>query len=602
MNRFFVALVLCGLLACFSCLPSFAAADGAPELARWMDLSFVEADDFAGYGPYPPELLVSPALYWTHGAVQILSSLARPIENSRQVGDFVRSLEQTNGMYDDAATDAPVFMETLWALRVLRLLEEPPRSPEAVRNGLLENLRGLALDPAIIDRHLIQQLADAMLIVQGLQQLDGKEAVSSYPESRRVSEAARQVLLEHPLTAADCLLWNTGPAFDAFWLAARLVSAVNPRSMPNHAVECLERCANGIPTASGDFIITAQIANLVEMLGAVQEWTNMPSCTRNDIRDFLTNRVFPSICDIGGYGWRNAWNGGVIDTPANVRLVQLCAQVGVDYPHTQALVAALDLVRVHDGWIPRDLATPSPHMTYYALIMLTDAGLSPPSPTKVASYLRSFFRSPGESLRNLFHAAIGRILLGEERGAVRDEVLASLSASPSIELAEEPEWLTALLFHFQLSVETSAIDSVLTARAIELADYFQQTSDPRMFMLHEMAQLASILQRDIVPRDALLSAILALEAEGGGFLAIDGSPIADTGSTLEAIEALSALQAADAIPAETCRRFVERCSVPPGFSFAPPEELVALNEDVYVDLLTSATAVRLLWHFQQTHT
>ena len=278
----------------------------------------------------------------------------------------------------------------------------------------------------------------------------------------------------------------------------------------------------------------------------------------------------------------------------NIDLVRLCAMIGLEYPNADQLIHAFERVRISNGWASLDLTTPSSHSTHDALAVLQWTGLPTPSPDKIRAFLQTFFESSDASLRDLHEAAMGRLILGEQEGDVGREILMALRRRSDQELAQEADWLGLLLLRFALYPDTKAMFDVLTVRSEELADAVRQTPFPRMEMLYSLAILGTVLGQDVDQREALVDEMLCLKADGGGFRAVQISPVADTVSTYQAIEALSLLGAGELIPSQMCRRFAESCFLSPGYLFAPAEELIAIEEDLYMDLGTTATTVRLL--------
>ncbi|MBN1859270.1 hypothetical protein JW848_08710, partial [Candidatus Bipolaricaulota bacterium] len=404
MSRPSECLALCLSLILISS-PIAWAGGGIP---RWLDLSYVESEDVAGFGEYPYDRLEQPSLYATHGAVVNASYNGIPVENDGAIVEWLASLQQPCGSFDDPVTDAPALNETVWALQTLRLIgADLLRFADAL--AFLEStIATLSLDEteianefrsAMFDLHLVSacqsELATAgLLLDEGVLESLGEDLASVSPRMDSRIETAS--------------VWSWDEDDEAVWAYVIAVAQFAPETLSQASIEFLEAHLSTIKQhAPAHFLSCAWIRDLLVASAAAFQWETIPQVVAEQVWEFLVDRIFPATREVAGYGWTNRDGVRWLDTQMTVPLIQVCHLLGRSYPFAAPFSATLLPLRGPSGWGQQVQIVRDASSTFFALEIAQQIGWAGFSECKVLSFFKSVIQAPDSLPSDVAYAAKG---------------------------------------------------------------------------------------------------------------------------------------------------------------------------------------------------
>jgi len=574
------------------CLPGSCDVPD-PAVQHWLSVSYLEYQGLAGFGEYPAEQLTRPTLYWTHGAVENAVLNALPILGSDKIASWVVTLLLPDGSFDDPTTKAPTFIETLWALRILRLLGDDLERFSDTRAFLEQSLDGLDLTGSEISEELRSALSTASLILACCEEF----SAVGHPVAARYMDGLTSSLLElaswmNALVSSSGT-WSTDTIPQLAAQYTLMVARVAPEHLSSEGRDFLQRHLLFVETAPAQFTACLTIYVLLTASSQVFAWNDVPQEIREGVERYLEHSILPILSERGGFGWTGYQGITSVDAQMTVPLIRLYSVLGQRYPLADAFATTLAPLRIPEGWIFHIQVTPDPNSSFYALALAKISGWAGFSEPGLLSYCRAILHSSDSSPMDVLYAAKG----WAEIEGVSQELMALLTSrlqGCSFAWVETNiRSIVELLFLFNMPSETLTFVSVLEIRRLELVEVLSEAS--HVELLRELTMLDSLLGTESLSREAFTDRIFALYCEEGGFMHHSKMPesIPDVISTYMAIETLSHLGMSSAVSREALAEFILGCRFAPGYMLAPPDVLERIGESPYVELISTYCGTRL---------
>lgn len=550
------------LVVCFLWESSLSSPSlGEEEIAAlhtWLAATYVEGEEFAGFGDLGSEAVFTPNLYSTFGAVHSLFFLEEEIEGAEEIGEWINSLLDERGAYDDPLNNAPLVFETFWASSTLKLLGIQPAAPEHTAAFLLQlqGEDGLFRFDSVIGSSLWDNVSCTYLVSETFRLLGlvgTPQVTSALTRAReRVAQLVEDKLMSWQGEALDI-------QEDEHLLAVLELLAALGGGFPERGKAALRSFLAAIEHAPTDFLGPIAVNNLLdaaERAGLLrpQEIPELPGLHR-----YLFERVAPEIIKLGGYGWRKGW-AAKLDPVMTWPIVRLFRRAGLKYPGHFALLAALKVHRIEGGWMTFTLAVPKVDFTFFGVSIAQLTGWRDYDERKVRAFALSVLYQP-EDLHQIYWAAKLGKLMGVDEKTLRSLIESTLR----VHTKEDLYWSIQLLFEFNLPPPPE-IDASLSEVAETLAQKIQGL--PHIKYIRDLFRLQRLLGREWFPERQLVELVRSLQdPASGGFKAFPTSPGADLMSTWAAMNILGRTNGA--FDKEQCRLFVLSCWWNHGFAWVP---------------------------------
>lgn len=407
----------CSLAAAGVQLPGIDGMAEAP-VERWLQRAYAVAGPRAGFGDYPVDNVDLPSLQETWAAIAILPALAATAEGKLPLtAEWIDSLRLPDGLYDDPTTEAPVLLETSWALGSLNALDAEPGARDVTLATLVaaadECVDGEGRDGGS------STLGELSLIMRSIEVLRGNTFLTSDASLARVRSAVSGLLVaalqDEQVLSADALE-------DArMWLLTLLVAKTHEAKSPELVRNALTQQLQRIPSWPSGVVAEQQLLDLVDVSGRVFGWADLPSDVRALITAYLAATAL-AMPPSGAYEWSfGEWSW--VDPALNTSRAHLYALVGEEAPGHEAIAEAIDGLRCARGWSTLVEALPSIDFTYFGTRLalryetqFVDYGL-------VTEYARSSLADPAATAQDLLYAVrtllARQLLRGRPRGRGR---------------------------------------------------------------------------------------------------------------------------------------------------------------------------------------
>jgi len=571
------------LFLCFLWEPSVSSPSlGEKEVAAlrtWLAAAYVEGAEFAGFGDLGSETAFTPNLYSTFGAVHTLFFLGEEVGGEQEVGEWINSLLNERGAYDDPLNNAPLVFETYWASSTLKLLGIQPAAPECTAAFLLQlqGEDGLFHFDSVIESSLWDNVSCTYLVSETVRLLglsDTPEVISALTRAReRVAQLVEEELMRWQGEALDIQK-------DEHLLAALELLAALGGEFSGREKEALQSFLAAIEHAPKDFVGPIAVNNLLdtaERAGLLRP-QEIPELL--GLRRYLLERVAPEIIELGGYGWRKGW-AAKLDPVMTWPVVRLFRRAGLEYPGRSALVAALKAHRINGGWMTFTLAVPKVDFTFFGVSIAQLIGWKSYDERKVGAFALSILHQP-EDLHQFYWAAKLAGLTGAD-----EKTLRSSMDILRVHTQEDLYWYIHLLFEFNLPLPPEIAPSLSEVAHI-LAQKIQ--AFPHIKYIRDLFRLQRLLGREWVAERQLVELVRSLQdTVSGGVKAFPTSPGADLMSTWAALDILGSTKGE--FDKEKCRLFVLSCWWDHGFAWAPKGTTPPSSPP---DLFSTCVGVKLL--------
>jgi len=541
-------------------------AEWLDNLHRWLSVSYSESDEFAGFGDLGSEQISAPNLYAIYGSVHILHYIGAGIDRVQPIGDWINSLLNEQGAYDDPSEDAPLVFETLWAVTALNLLGIPPEQPGKTAQFLLQlqGKDGLFHHDRIIENNLRNNVGCTALAVTILRLL----GVGSFDQvNSALGRATERVasLVDDGLGSLTGERQNSGKD-DAYelWAALALYASLDPHGFPEDgkvALTCYLAEIHAVPTG---FLEASRINELLDAAEAVgiidaDEIPSLPG-----LQECLVQRITLEISGLGGYGWRSGW-AGRLDPVMTWPTVRLFTRAQLLYPYRALLLETVGRYRIEKGWSSFTIAVPEADFTYFGLVIARSAGWKAYNNRKILAFAYSILEDPRASVHDLFWAAKLAERLGESTAKLsymlRPKIVEACAGD-----CQDEYWVIPLLAEFSLPVPPS-LDKLLRERAEALA--MAISTAPRMQSVRYLIFVQRILDNQWMSEQDIKTVIMSLQVvQTGGFEVYPDSSGADLLSTHSAIEALMTLGSLGDLGVGKCMSFIISCQEAYGYAWA----------------------------------
>lgn len=580
-------------------LPSSADISPAPSadlvadqewldrLTFWLGVGYAEGPAGAAFASIDPELLRSPSLYNTYGAIGVQRELELRTSDPQAVVRWIENLRNAEGAFDDPALDLPVLIETYWALRVLRWLGGDLNGRGATRTYLLElqgedglfrsqgGFGGSETEDAFIATHY----AVESLLMLGESPQD--EALSGCEDGlqRQLSSMIQDGAAPIEAPASTYLIGG-----------AHTLARINPSALGGQLRAYLAGLIRGVPSLGTDPGSISRLNMLMETGDLLAEG---PSADMQvPLGDYISAQIVPLV-------------GKILEQPSLdagmlYETIRLLRQDEINLELREAVRKALAGPRIDQGWIGVIIPIPNPEATYYALGISDLIGLQDYGRLQVIDYLRQELDPirAGLDLRIAYASVRGLRLLGAELDPaiateLRRAALGRISAGadPGTEM-DELYWFCQLARELDWQVR-GLVRSRLEAEAEKIAAGREQTS---IRALHHLLLLQGVLDRHFLADDVISDLVMDLQTPQGGFRPSLEISIPDVHTTYLAISALSSLDRLESLNREQLVDYLEACRADFGFSYVALSIETESEETgpMQIDLLSTYDGLRIL--------
>lgn len=551
--------------------PLASSADFSKEwlynLTGWLELSYQEWEEYAGFGRVDEIYLRNPNLYATFGTLSILHETNQTIDNHDQIAAWINSLQTENGAYDDPLSNAPLLVETFWALQSLHYLNQAPSAPTAVTTFLRSCMIPNGL--FIFDCGQGQTTGDEDAISTtyfAISSLDMLGAVNSFDLSSTQQELSAFVsahLSDSTLTLAD---ESTGLVISAITSLA----LINQNALPAGTTDWLTHKLSDINDLPSEFISVLKTRQLLEVVDLL----NLPQIKDTEtLSAWVEEKVLPLQSDNGGFG-SNKTIDPVLTFEA-MRVIHFCS---LTYPDFAKLSTALTAHTLQGGWATFLSFDLSSEATFYAVTLAQQlAVMNTFNMTKIETFTFHILTTgevpSGEDTSAATASDIYYALLTSQqlsRELTPDQTESVRTTLSQLELAASPVeianflWVTRQTGYepssTQLAVVDSAVNDVMT-----LHDQGQDTIQG-LRMLYEGKKTLHLNQ---VSDDVIREGLLALQTTDGSFMRLSTTAKGDISATNIAISILHDMDAIKSADTAATRQFVQNSKLDTGIGYFP---------------------------------
>jgi hypothetical protein len=569
-------------------LANIAYIDGA-VLKRWLERAYSSSDGRAGFGDYPAENLDLPSLQQTWAAISILrasSSIAHSPDLPLTL-EWVGSLRLPDGLYDDPVTQAPVLLETLWALSILDALDSEPGDRKVTLATLLDGARRCTQQANSANHEaVVGQLSDLSLIMSSIALIEGSAFLTSDPSLAEVRDGILDLLSAFP--AVDASPWSVSAESSEEWLLALLGARLSGEQTSEAIRDALSRYIETIPNCASGAAAEQQLLTLVEVSRMVFGWADLPAWVLARIRAYIdkTARLMPPS---GAYGWSfEGWSW--VDPALNNSRARLYMLVGEENPGREVLAQAIACLKCPTGWSTLIEAIPSIDFTYFGTRIALASGACSVDYSGVKAFARSVLADAQATSQDLLYGVRTLLALGCYSANDRAGVAARIAAIDEDAVKAETYWLAPLL----AAARIVPVEETSLALRSASREFFPALAAPQIGSLRLLTQLNLLLgESSGTSLDDILRAAHVLAVPGQGFRWSMTAPFPELASVYCATELFAAAGRLSDLEVDVLREFVRSCWEAPGFSLARPSDIPSA-EDSYIDLFTTYMGVQIL--------
>ena len=569
------------------------------NLQRWIQISYVDYGDYAGFANVDAEIIV-PSLYATYPSSHILSILERTLDDTDSIINWIEGLYKESGYYDDQGTDAPLLIETYWALSTISILGGKINHREQIKSFVCKNLadnHDLVLHSKQEDlthNDIINSTYFSIQILQLLKE-DAKHACGM---------STIQDILQYVRNYVDNNLTSTAPKINEenagiIITAIYIISSIDPDIIPDNAVYRLSNISSQIKYLPEEIISVPMLNNLLDALDVLGIHNDTLD---TQIKRFLENKIFPKQNIKGGFG-----SSVTIEPMMTMEVVKLAARVGIPYPHADILIENILRHRIREGWVNFFLVDPSVDATFYALALTSRLGdMNSFDKDKIVRYLNFIFqhgnlphRTSGGSpsyayFYNLYYAVRAyKLLEGHINSPLRRQLIASITDASHSLLASKQDagmlihntvFLALLLKEVNSKLDKD-VEQLLQEGIASLHEFLKNPEYVDIRALYYLYALeSSMYEHNSLPDKAtIVQGVLRLKSPEGVFRRNPKVPVPDIDSTYLALSILNDMGARSEIDPEAVRTFVLACKARYGFNYAPPRLLEKMGADLSPD-------------------
>lgn len=540
------------------------------NLAFWLSIGYEENDTTASFASISPDFLRQPNLYTTYGMVGILTEMGEKVENPRAIAEWVDSLRNEQGAYNDSGprdlNSYPLVIETAWAVITLNNLGIPPHNPGQTVAFIRSLQRDDGLfhpDTSIGGPEEEQALVATHYAIKALLTLGIDLAHASH--LRGTQEALVDYLAAHPIGASPDLMARESRYFiEAAWSLAQ----IDPSAVPEEVRLSLQRALNKVPSLPGETLSIAHLDLLPDILD-IAESIGLPDAgiKPGPLERYVTDRVLPQLRAEGGYAFTPAASDPILTYKA----VEFLRRMGVLFPYPEDVLQGVARYRIENGWITFVRPMPNPQSTYYALAIAQQIGYDHYDPAKVGRYLRQFLRRGRKSLRlrDVYFALRGLKLLGQQPD---QRTLRELRAKAISKMQESANGAGGELLELAQLARTLdwKLPGLVQDQVVQTLGQLGPIPKTMQIMhFHELTVLQSVAGVEVLPPEKIREKVLALWTREGGFKTSSNAPMPDLHATFLALDTLSLLHHDSAVDQKAVIKFVLSCKADYGFNYIP---------------------------------
>ncbi len=566
------------------------------NLSLWLEAAYSESGDRAGFGDIGPDRVWTPNLYSTYGSILSLRSLGIIADASESVGNWINSLLNEQGAYDDPLNDAPPTLETYWALATLQALGVEPIDPIRIAGYILSLQRSSGLfqsDSGPADS-LYEDIASTSLCLEILR-IAGRGTEQLALEAAQAAARGAAQIMETLL--ADCEGdWRRlgGIEAEEFRALVGLLAAASPAMLHDQEKAALLYYLDQIAGTETGFlgpVLINSVLDAAEEAGIITE-DSIPGLP--GLRDYLLTRIRPEIEALGGYGWDQGV-AAKLDPVMTEPTVLLFSRAGLEYPGRDQLVETLAKYRRSEGWSTFAIVVPTLDFTLFGAGIAQEVCWPGFSPAKILTYAMDVLESLDADPYNLYFALRVATTVGASGTGDALAVREAAERLYRIGIDERDVLLVSLLAELGIPPPLDITD-VLREMAGQMAAFL--SSSLRMETVRDLVLIQRILGEVWLTAEDLEKLIDSLEADGG-YRVIPESPAPDLKSTALAIESLCLLGRQTGIDIPAVSLFVVSCQREYGFAWTPAGSILDSDPDFYSTYVALDT-LHLLQSLQET--
>lgn len=605
----FIIIFLCSSLSCrnqaspYNNTPSSNTAslyledDFYRNLAKWLDLSYLETDEYACFSMYPSQTLENPDLYTTNAVINTLINLNQVQDIEKQsIIDWIFSLRQEQGFYYDSNVkrQVPRVDQTCQAVNILIHLEATIPQRERTIDFLLslqqsDGLFSYSIDPAISENANIERkIAATNDVVISLTNLK----FDDWTKLNKTAETLLQYLNEkfdQEQNIQNIQEEESGNVLSAIWSLA----LIDRSSAPIQAEQFIIQNIKNIPDLSEDLLIVAYLNNLIEAANVLglKEATSEETLTA--VNDHLLGKVFK----------QQSKNGLFIEPSMTSSVVKLAKWANIVIPKEKELTSLYEKHRIEGGWVPfvkMNAGNKAQH-TFYALNIARNIKYQEYDPNLISKYLQNLLLIDNIPLQEIHYTlmcykTMGITLTNEMKKNIEKR---SIEASQKLEgnISCAPDWGYFALISNEMGFSISTdIKNKMEIAENQLANKIINDALYRKpIFLHLLLSIQSSpdLQMHLSKND-IKAIIMPFLADSGGFK--DGSlaSSADMHSTYVSLEVLESFGILNDINTQEVIDFVLLAKKQYGFCSVAEQQLNPNDFSSIADLRSTFEALTIL--------
>ncbi len=586
-----------------STFPTLAEGGWHENISQWLDLSYVEEKDIAGFNSLDYPYLASPDLYTTNAVVKNIAELDRisEISNKQDIIIWIESLRNSEGFYKaeqriSSSTFGPV-TDTMLAVATLSDLgwDFPDKEKNIEYLMSLQQPDGLFSDGFKSNETQEDSLERQVSISAGVLITLSKLGIKDQYRLKPTLTALNDYLVKRiPEEATNYSLKDEKT--NKLIVTIHCIALINPAFVPQKALVFLKRCLNQISSLDGNVVSVDIVNNLLDAAEALSIEEVKTGLITENIKNYLERKIFPLQTKTGGF----TFNSLLIEPNCTSWVVKLASRAEIAYPHFETLINELNKRRIKSGWIQfvnLSLRNASAN-TYYALNIANYVGCD--------RFDKKLFKKNAEQtlLLNsgdpwliyntlMSYRKLGGVLSPELLTSIKENSIKSLGNSSGGNFSKQ-------IIFYRSFAEISRLagfdipDDVKKSMLVIINDFKKTVSEnPEqndISFVYSLWVFQRVLPNEQIISDEEIDRYLhTLWTDSGGFKVTPNTGEADVFSTYLAFEMPQALEIADK---NKVKDFILSCQWDYGFNAFPPS--TAKEHLLQVSLMTTSMALDVL--------
>lgn len=504
------------------------------NLAKWLELSYIQTTEIAGFSMYPSDFLEQPDLETTHAAIRIVCCFNKLEEQTADgIAQWVVSLLNEEGYYtnphgNDINNSFSNIQYTEMAINTLNTLNIVPTSSKTIDYLLSsqQNDGWFAFGSSSIETtsSLIAATNSILLTLTdlGYYEWDKLErthtTLKNYLNDRFAGDSSLNINAQ-----------ETGRTILAIWSLA----LINPDSVPYEAKQFITNCLRDIAKENFDVLMVDRIYNVLKAVNCMH--LTIPEDIIGNLKILIATKIFPLQNN----------NGFIADLDSISKIIWVASQINLPIPNSNKILDLLKSHKINGGWVPfgqMNLNNKEQH-TYYALELSRRVAYHNFDKSLIINYLKQNLYT-STKLQNMYYLLLDQKLLDSNTfGDLLDSIKSKtfqLARNLTDDLQNLSEWYYFSLicderFNVPEDIEQNMIDLAKNLKS-ELSSGSVLKSP---YSIYVLCLVQKCLKTDkYLTNTELFSLMEPFRVETGGYKGRINVDYADIHSTYWAIKAL----------------------------------------------------------------